>query len=611
MPSQYKKELIKLIEYEREFEETEMRKKLIELLLKHESNGEKTIRNISGHPMKKYPISVKFKSENKLITEINELDTVLVSDENHPEKILEGMVLEKRSHSILIVFNSDKILEWGIPNKARIDLFVRDSEYRKMIQNLEMPNDNVFMALQFALNHLNPENKKIKYIKFHDKTLNKSQKNAIIRSLKSKDFFLIHGAFGTGKTKTLIELIRQEVKQDSNVLVTADSNAAVDNIVERLIPTNLNVTRIGNESKINNNVKKATLTFKLKNHPKYKEISKNFDKINELKRLDETEYEINQLYAKNNELKQEIESEIISKSQVILTTNSSAALEIIQEIQFDVAIIDEASQTTIPKVLIPISKADKFILAGDHKQLPPTVKSNCKQLEETLFEKLINNFPTQKQFLNIQHRMNETLMKFPNKKFYNNKLKCGKKVKTISINCKFSDYDTESPLIFLDTKSLENNSEKKYENSTSRYNPLESKLASDIANQYLKLKIPKNKIGIISHYDDQVNLIKNKTSVEVNTVDGFQGNEKEIIIISNVRSNLDNKTGFLSDDKRLNVALTRAKRKLVVIGDSETLKYGQTYCEFIKHCKNENCIVELTENMLNMKNKNYKPCELK
>lgn len=584
--------------HERNFEEKEMQTKLIELLQNHESNGEKTIRNISGKRINKFPITVKFKKDERINTDINELDTVLVSNENQPEKILKGQVYEKRSNSILIVFDNRKILEWGIPDKARIDLFVRDSEYGKMIENLNLyeQKPSVFMALQYALDNLNPQNKKINRIHFYDKTLNQSQKRAVIRSLKSEDFFLIHGPFGTGKTTTLVELIRQETK-NHKVLVSADSNAAVDNIVERLMTTKLNITRVGNENKINHKVRKTTLNFKIKNHSKYKEISKNYDKINELKRLNETDYEINLLYNQINVLRQEIESEIISESHVILTTNSSSTLDILDEIQFGVAIIDEASQTTIPKVLLPISKADKFILAGDHKQLPPTVKSKCETLEETLFEKLITNFPNQKQFLNVQHRMNETLMKFPNKKFYKNQLKCGKKVKNIKINEKFAEYDIESQLVFLDTSSLENNEEKQYDNSSSIYNPLEAKLASEIANNYLKLKIPKKNIGIIALYNDQVDLIQKITEVEVNTVDGFQGKEKDIIIVSNVRSNEDSNTGFIND-KRINVALTRAKRKLIVIGNTKTLKHDSTFNEFIKHCKNEDCIINLENKMI-------------
>lgn len=601
MPEEYKNKLINLIMHERNFEKEEMEKKLIELLQNHESNGENTIRNISGRRIHKFPITVKFKKDEKINTDINELDTVLVSDENHPEKILKGQVYEKRSNSILVVFDNEKILEWGIPDKARIDLFVRDSEYMKMIENLNLykQNPNIFMALQYALNNLNPPNKKrIKYINFYDKHLNKSQKRAVIRSLKSEDFFLIHGPFGTGKTTTLVELIRQEAK-NHKVLVTADSNAAVDNIVERLMPTKLNITRIGNEHKINYKVRKTTLNFKFKNHPKYKEISKNFNTIKKLtNKSNYNKFLINQLYAKNNLLKQEIESEIISESEIVLTTNSSSTLDVLNNVSFGVAVIDEASQTTIPKVLLPISKADKFILAGDHKQLPPTVKSDSVELEETLFEKLITNFPNQKEILNVQHRMNETLMKFPNEKFYKNQLKCGKKVKNIKINEKFCKYDIESPLVFLDTHSLENNSEEQYRNSSSTYNPLEAKLASEIANNYLKLKIPKKNIGIITLYNDQVDLIQKMTEVEANTVDGFQGKEKDIIIVSNVRSNDDAKTGFIND-KRINVALTRAKRKLIVIGNTETLKNNSTFNEFIKHCKNENCIITLENNMTN------------
>lgn len=190
--------------------------------------------------------------------------------------------------------------------------------------------------------------------------------------------------------------------------------------------------------------------------------------------------------------------------------------------------------------------------------------------------------------------MNETLMKFPNKKFYNNKLRCDADVKDIHIREKFSDYDIKSPLVFLNTNSLKSNGEKQYDNSSSIYNPLEAKLASEIAKNYLKLKIPKKNIGIIALYNDQVDLIQKMTNVEVNTVDGFQGKEKEIIIVSNVRSNDDNKTGFINDN-RINVSLTRAKRKLIVIGNIETLKHDKTYNEFMKHCKNENCMINLVE----------------
>ena len=611
LPTDYKKYLIKLIKHERKFEKDEMGKKLLETIPKYESNGKKTIKNVTGHFFNRNQQHIKFKSFEKIETEINELDKVLISYEETIGKMLEGRVLEKKSNSIIIYVTDERITKWGIPKKPRIDLFVRDSEYCKMIENLENTNDNVFMAIQYALNNLSPKNKKrIPYIKFKDKTLNKSQKNAIIKSLKSEDFFLIHGAFGTGKTKTLVELIYQEVKQDHKVLVSADSNAAVDNIVERLMSKKLNITRIGNDIKINKTVKNETFTSKFKKHPKYDKILKNKEKIDELKRFKKRNDEINQLYESNKRLKEEINNEIISKSQVILTTNSSAGLDILSDVSFDVSIIDEASQTTMPKVLIPISKSKKFILAGDHKQLPPTVKSGCKKLEETLFEKLITNFPNQKQFLNVQHRMNETLMKFPNKKFYNNQLKCSEKVKNIRIDCKFSNYDIKSQLVFLDTKLIKNNHEEKNENSDSISNPLEANLSSKIANKYLKLKIPEDKIGIITHYNNQVELIQKKTSVEVNTVDGFQGKEKEIIIISNVRSNKNGKTGFLND-KRINVALTRAHRKLIVIGNSDTLKHLKTFEEFISHCKKENCIIELENELIYKENKDLKQCKFK
>jgi predicted DNA helicase len=292
---------------------------------------------------------------------------------------------------------------------------------------------------------------------------------------------------------------------------------------------------------------------------------------------------INEFYDKIKKLENKIIDEIIEESDVIVSTNSSAALDSISNTKFDVAIIDEASQTTIPSVLIPIAKAHRFILAGDHKQLPPTIISNeAYELEETLFESLIEKYPHKAQLLNVQYRMNEKLMQFPNSEFYDNLLSTDECVRDISIK-DLADDEDEKVLNFIDTSSMENNKEEHLNDSKSYVNRVEAKICLEIVNKYLNKGVEKEQIGIISPYADQVKLISENTEVEVKSVDGFQGREKEIIIITTVRSNDKGEIGFLNDLRRLNVAITRAKRKLIIVGNKNTLNYNNTYKKLIKN----------------------------
>ena len=292
---------------------------------------------------------------------------------------------------------------------------------------------------------------------------------------------------------------------------------------------------------------------------------------------------IGQLYEKIHSLEDKIIPEVITENNIIFTTNSSAALEVIKDEKFDVAIIDEASQTTIPSNLIPISKARKFILAGDHKQLPPTIiNSNARPLEKTLFESLIRKYPEKSELLDTQYRMNQQLMQFSNTEFYHDKLRTADKNKDITIK-DLTDSVDETPITFIDTSQMQNNQEKQLNDSTSYTNPLEKDLVIQLTQKYIQSGIKGEDIGIITPYTDQVAEISQQTSIEVNSVDGFQGREKEVIIISTVRSNNRADIGFLSDLRRLNVALTRAKRKLVIIGNKNTLETNKTYKRLLKY----------------------------
>jgi len=255
---------------------------------------------------------------------------------------------------------------------------------------------------------------------------------------------------------------------------------------------------------------------------------------------------------------------------------------VIKDIHFDVAIIDEASQTTIPSILIPIAKAHKFILAGDHKQLPPTVINyQAQKLQKTLFESYINKYPQKSQLLDTQYRMNDVLMQFPNSQFYDSKLKTDKMIENITLNDLIEDEG--NPISFIDTSIMQDNAEKQLESSTSYINLLEAELCSGITDEYISKGLKVEDIGIITPYSNQVDLISQKTSVEVNSVDGFQGRQKELIIISTVRSNNRAEIGFLNDLRRLNVAITRARRKLIIIGNKNTLSSNKTYKQLIKY----------------------------
>ena len=635
----YIKNLIRLINYEREAEIDLMTKEISSMSGKKREELGRAITKVKGKRMGKElgMEIVQFGRSERIDTEIAVGDMVLISTDNPLRSDLTGTVTEKGARFIKVAFDK-RIPKWALKKKVRVDLYANDITFRRMEDNLKHLNLKGKNALEYMLSDRDPkQNRQVPYISYIDDSLNDSQKFAIESSLACENFFLIHGPFGTGKTRTLVELISQETRQNHKVLATAESNAAVDNILERLMENEkLTLTRLGHPQRVSIKNISYSLAYKVENHPlnkKIRKIHKKIDKIIE-KRSSYTkptpqyrrgygDYDILYQASKGKggrgispdkmksmaqwiEYNQQIDEahsdikrienrmirNIIEESDVILATNSSAALESISNTKFDVAIIDEASQATIPSILIPIAKAHRFILAGDHKQLPPTIISaKARALEETLFENLIKMYPHKSQLLNVQYRMNRLLMKFPNSEFYNNNLKSDSSVDDININDIINSEGYEEALLFLDTSNVRDNEERHLKDSKSIVNKLEADIAVNVARDYLNAGIDEDSIGIISPYADQVKIIQDRTPVEVKTVDGFQGREKEIIIISTVRSNYDGNIGFLSDLRRLNVAITRAKRKLIIIGNKETLKSNPTYERLIKFVESENLMV--------------------
>lgn len=641
--------LKRLILREREAEIEAMRNEIKTLSGKEREVLGRAILNLKGKILKRefgFKI-VKYGREKEIETEISVGDLVLISKGNPLQSNLVGVVTEKGKRYICVALQESPY--WSLKN-IRIDLYANDITFKRQIENLDSLSPFARLALEFSLGKRIPTvSKKIPFSPI-DGSLNSSQKLAVSFALGTKDFFLIHGPFGTGKTRTLAEIILQFANRGQKVLATAESNVALDNLVERLMGKT-KIVRLGHPSRVAKNLIESTIFFQVENSKKYQRVKKLREKVEELVKIrdeflkptpkskrglsDEKilhlakirrskrgikvedmvsmaewikiQRKISEIVKEVEKIEEKIAKEIIENSNVVLATNSSSALEILKDFIFDVAVIDEATQATIPSILIPIAKSKKFILAGDHKQLPPTILSErAIALRETLFEKLIERYPEKSVLLDVQYRMNQILMEFPNKEFYDGKLKTDPTVKDITLadfgikKTNFGNFwddvlDPEKPIVFLDTSKSERKFERKRLASFSKENPFEVEIVKKVLKKLLKQGVKREFIGIITPYEDQLDLLKKelKDKVEINTVDAYQGREKEIILISFVRSSKEKILGFLTDLRRLNTAITRAKRKLICLGDSETLSSHPTYQRLIEFIKQKGVFIEL------------------
>ena len=295
-------------------------------------------------------------------------------------------------------------------------------------------------------------------------------------------------------------------------------------------------------------------------------------------------------------IEKKIVNETISRADVVLTTNSTAY---VVERSFDIAVVDEASQATVPSILIPLNKAEKFVIAGDHRQLPPVVLSlQAKELERTLFEILIEKYSFKSEMLTVQYRCSKNIADFPSQAFYYGRIETHRTVERISLK----DFSLrsenslqriflENSVVFIDSSTI-NAKEVQKRTSKSFYNPSEIKIVIKVVDELLGMGLDADNIGVISPYDDQVRMLREAVECEVKTVDGFQGREKEVIVISFVRSNDRGDIGFLRDYRRLNVSITRAKRLLVMAGNSITLSSDPLYRRLISYVKQRGEILD-------------------
>ncbi|MEO1051638.1 MAG: AAA domain-containing protein [Bacteroidota bacterium] len=431
--------------------------------------------------------------------------------------------------------------------------------------------------------------------------LNSKQNEALTKIFNANDLAIIHGPPGTGKTTSMVHAIKDMVKSEKQVLVCAQSNAAVDLLVEKLDNLGLSVLRLGHPARLTPEVIENSLDVKISKHPSFKELKEVRKKSEELKRIG-LKYKRN--FGKNERIQRNmvlrearmlredadrieayITEYLMNGAQVIACTLTGANHYLMRDRLFKTVFIDEASQALEPACWIPILKAQKVVMAGDHWQLPPTVKSikAAKQgLEKTLFEKAINNTDSSV-MLETQYRMHPVIMEFPSQYFYKGKLEAANDI--------IMRVEQESvPFEFVDTAGC-GFQEKVKKETLSTYNREEAALLV----KHLSQNLPEDKsVGIIAPYKAQIEVLTDlvaeaeafdniRENISINTVDAFQGQERDIIYIGLTRSNDKGEIGFLKEYRRMNVAMTRAKYKLVVIGDSATLGGDPFYDEVITY----------------------------
>jgi len=523
-----------------------------------------------------------------------------------------GIVHFVDKNKMKIILYANPMPYWADDGKVGINLLFDDRTFKEMerAMNIVMgaKNDRLAELREILLGYQKPD---YSYLKnpYTIPSLNESQNKAVIQILAAKDVALVHGPPGTGKTTTLVQAIKQLSKVEGTILVCAPSNAATDLLTERLAALQLTVVRIGNISRVDESLVQHTLDGQIASHPDSKNLKKVKKQAAEIRRQArkfkrnfgyeqrenrrELHRQAKELAAWAIQLENTMIDQIINGAHVVTCTLVGSTNRNIRDRTFKTVVIDEAAQALEPATWIPITKAQKVVLVGDPLQLPPTIKSIKAQragLMTTLLEKGINRIPDVS-LLDTQYRMHESIMGFSNQQFYDNKLKADPSVAQalLPVNEPFS-----IPFQFIDTAGCGFN-ETQNEKSRSRSNPDEYTLLREhlylLLDQFTEETIPS--IGIISPYKAQVLHIRNEIErderlapieqITVNTIDSFQGQERDVIYISLVRSNEGGEIGFLSDHRRMNVAMTRARMKLIMIGDSGTLGAHAFYRDFLDY----------------------------
>ncbi|WP_026464600.1 AAA domain-containing protein [Adhaeribacter aquaticus] len=549
---------------------------------------------------------------------------------------LSGVIMTLKRNKLTLATTKEDLPDWIDDGKLGIDLTFDEMSYREMEIAMKKVSEASHSRLEQLRNILYGAQPAVFYPRkdfVPDPNLNSSQNEAIQNIEAAKDVAIIHGPPGTGKTTTLVQAILRTLQQERRLLVTAPSNTAVDLLTEKLAAQGVNVIRIGNPSRVSDILLHHTLDAQIMEHKDYQEVK-------ELRRTAEQYKEMASQFkrtfgwqereqrkmlkeqsrgylAEAENIERYITDDLLDKVQVITCTLVGSANRVIRHLTYDTVFIDEAAQALEPACWIPITRANRVILAGDHCQLPPTVKSLEAEkggLEITLFEKCIERQQNVAVMLRTQYRMHQDIMQFSNQQFYNGQLEAHETVFNTDLHAFNPLFPEGLAVEFIDTAGCGYN-EKSFAEGASTANPEEADLLLRHLQHLIKEYNPAEdadplRIGIIAPYRAQINYLvdevehnpalhelQTKRLLTVGTVDSFQGQERDIIFISMVRSNNAGDIGFLSDIRRMNVGMTRARKKLVIVGDSATLTQHPFYRDFVAYTESINAYISAWELM--------------
>ena len=534
---------------------------------------------------------------------------VLLSEERVPSSGWRGVVSDRNTHAIQIAVPEPPATSHQ-PAVFRVDLSSDEVARQRQRAALERARiahgDRLAELRRILLGERLPAFRPELPLRPLDESLNPSQLRAVQFALSATDVAIVHGPPGTGKTTAIVELIRQSVLRGEKVLACAPSNLAVDNLLERLLAAGENALRVGHPARVLPALRAHTLDLLVEEHPDVK-LAQRFSRQAQTLRERATRFtrakpapgskremyeEAKRLVQDARRLETQVIQHVLDSASVVCMTNTALDSELLGQRFFDLAVIDEACQATEPGCWIPLARCARLVLAGDHCQLPPTVISVEAQqqgLAVSLFERLMAlQGPLIARRLEIQYRMHEQIMQFSSQEFYESALRADDTVRSHRL-CDLAgvtDHEgTRTPLQFIDTSGA-GYDETREPDGESRLNLQEAGLVRDQVQALLDSGVAPGDVAVIAPYSAQVRLLREHleaTGVEIDTVDGFQGREKEAVIISLVRANPRGEIGFLADTRRMNVALTRARRKLIVIGDGATVGAHPFYQRLISH----------------------------
>lgn len=625
MPKDYFKQLQELLDIERKADH--------ELFLKLTENTSAADRRSLG--LTWYPIAIRNteigrgdyltieveRTTHQDLSQQFRFGSAVVLFSNHDAKTdrTEGTITHLNRDKMKISIRLDELPDWTRDGKLGVDLLFDNNSYDEMQNALKqatlLADDDAKNKLISVLTTGEQVDFDQNIQEFTSGKLNLSQQEAVNKILSAKDLAVVHGPPGTGKTTTLVQAVKALSKQENQkILVVAPSNTAVDLLTERLSKEGLNVIRVGNPARVSENLIHATLDYKMAQHPEMKSIKALKKQANEYKNMahkykrsfgraerDQRKALFDEAHKIGREIEKSekyIMDNLFNNAQIITATLVGSNHYTVKNLKYNTVVIDEAGQALEPACWIPILKADKVIFAGDHFQLSPTIKSNeaaKNGLSTTLLEKSVLLHPECVVLLNEQYRMNTQIMGYSSEVFYKNQLMANPAVANRTL------FPEDKPLMFIDTAGCGFDEKA---DGTSTTNPEE---AIFLLNHLTKLVEQSEQlkpsgfpsIAVISPYKQQVHLFKelmlsnpvlmlHANKISINTIDSFQGQERDVVYISLTRSNSDGAIGFLADIRRMNVAMTRARKKLVVIGDGATLSRSAFYNDFMKYSESLN-----------------------